>query len=275
MSDQINVPHISVITPVYNGKKFIESCLQSVISQNCPLLEHLIIDGASSDGTVEIIKQYASQYPHIRWISEKDRGQSSAMNKGIRMAQGKIIGILNCDDYYEPNVLPRILKIFETLPPSSFLAGNCRVFKDDGSIWYINKPCYLNISSILIGGDNNQFPHNPASYFYHKSLHDKIGFFDESDHYAMDLDFIMRVLLTANLKYVDEIWGNYRFFKDTKTYIAKENNQLQINKMRVMNIYLKKLPLFEQWRIKTKRSLKRLKKELSSKLEKGQDHDIA
>jgi glycosyltransferase involved in cell wall biosynthesis len=252
MSSQINRPHLSVITPVYNGKRFIESCLQSVISQNCAQAEHLVIDGASSDGTVEIIERYARQYPHIRWISEKDRGQSSAMNKGIAMSQGKIIGILNVDDYYEPALLPRVLKIFETLPTPSFLSGNCRVYKDDGSLWYINKP-RLNVSDILIGGENNQFPHNPASYFYHKSLHDKIGLFDEADHYAMDVDFVMRAISTAHPHYVDEIWGNYRFLKGTKTYVAKENNQLQSNKMRVMDLYLKKLPLIEQWRIKAMR----------------------
>jgi len=253
MPNQVNRPQLSVITPVYNGKRFIESCLQSVISQNCPQAEHLLIDGASTDGTVEIIERYAGRHPHIRWVSEKDRGQSSAMNKGIAMSRGKIIGILNADDYYEPGLLPRILKIFDTLPDPSFLAGNCRVFKDDGSVWYINKPSRLNVSDILIGGVNNQFPHNPASYFYHKSLHDKIGHFDESDHYAMDLDFIMRALFSAHFQYVNEIWGNYRFLKGTKTYIAKENSQLQLNKMRVMDLYLKKLPLIEQWRIKTMR----------------------
>src|ERR1035437_731800 len=100
MKNLINNPLISIITPVYNGERFIESCLQSVISQNCPQAEHLIIDGTSRDGTVKIIDRYARQYPHIRWISQKDRGQSSAMNKGVTMSQGKIIGILNCDDYY-------------------------------------------------------------------------------------------------------------------------------------------------------------------------------
>jgi glycosyltransferase involved in cell wall biosynthesis len=251
----MNGPLLSVITPVYNGKRFMESCLQSVIGQNCQQAEHVIVDGGSRDGTVEIIKKYAQQYPHIRWASKKDSGQSSAMNKGIAMAHGKIIGILNCDDYYEPGIFPKVLKIFDSLPEPSFVAGNCRVFKDDGSIWYTNRPSKLNIVDILIGGVDRQFPHNPASYFYHKSLHDKIGLFDEADHYAMDLDFIMRALLAAHLQYVNEIWGNYRFLKGTKTYEAKANNELQTNKMRVMDIYLKKLPLMKQWRIKVKRYL--------------------
>jgi glycosyltransferase involved in cell wall biosynthesis len=95
---------ISIITPVYNGEEFIESCIKVVIDQACPEVEHIIVDGGSTDQTVDIIKQYAKQYPHIRWISEKDRGQSDAINKGIAMAKGEILSILNVDDYYEPNV---------------------------------------------------------------------------------------------------------------------------------------------------------------------------
>ena len=96
---------ISIITPVYNGKRFIEFCIKNVIDQKCPNMEHIIVDGGSTDGTVEIIQRYAERYKHIRWVSEKDKGQSDAMNKGIRLAEGNIIGILNADDYYEPNVL--------------------------------------------------------------------------------------------------------------------------------------------------------------------------
>ncbi|MBN3951472.1 MAG: glycosyltransferase [Nostoc sp. NMS7] len=79
---------ISVITPVYNGDKFIESCLQNVINQNFAEVEHIIVDGGSTDKRIDIIKDYANQHPHIHWISEKDQGQSDAMNKGISMAQG-------------------------------------------------------------------------------------------------------------------------------------------------------------------------------------------
>ena len=86
---------LSIITPVLNGEQFIESCIKVVIDQSCPDCEHIIIDGNSKDRTVEIIKHYASKYSHIRWISENDKGQSDAMNKGIRMARGEIIGILN------------------------------------------------------------------------------------------------------------------------------------------------------------------------------------
>ena len=86
---------LSIITPVYKGVKFIDSCIQNVIDQNCSEIEHMIIDGDSTDTTIEIIKQYAKQYPHIRFLLEPVKGQSDAMNKGIKMAKGNIIGILN------------------------------------------------------------------------------------------------------------------------------------------------------------------------------------
>jgi glycosyltransferase involved in cell wall biosynthesis len=94
---------LSVITPVYNSERFIESCVRSVVEQNCPDVEHLIIDGGSTDRTMEIVKSYADLHPHIRWLSEKDKGQSDAMNKGLRLARGSLIGFLNADDFYEPD----------------------------------------------------------------------------------------------------------------------------------------------------------------------------
>jgi len=123
---------ISVITPVYNGERFIEACIQVVIDQQCSDVEHIIMDGGSKDGTVDIIKRYAEQYSHIRWLSEKDQGQSDAMNKGIAMAKGEILAILNVDDYYEPNVLKRVTEIFKILPEPSLLVGNCNIWDSNG-----------------------------------------------------------------------------------------------------------------------------------------------
>src|SRR5690349_9456456 len=100
---------LSIVTPVFNGGCFIESCLRNVIEQACPAIEHIVVDGGSADGTVEILSEYAARFDHIHWVSERDRGQSDALNKGIRMARGTVIGWLNVDDFYEPNVLSGVL----------------------------------------------------------------------------------------------------------------------------------------------------------------------
>lgn len=236
---------ISVITPVYNGEKFIEGCIKVVIAQSCSNMEHIIIDGGSTDKTVTIIRQYAEKYPHIRWISEKDKGQSDAMNKGILIAKGEIIGILNVDDFYNSNVLNRVLKIFKDLPEPSFIVGNCNVLNDRDVIQYVNKPKELSIIPLLL----NKVPHpfNPSAYFYHKKLHDWIGLYDTNEHYVMDLDFIFKAVQRAvEVKYVDETWGNYRSIQGTKTNLSKANGQhIQLAKY-IRKKHIRKLPLLQQ-----------------------------
>lgn len=210
---------LSIITPVYNGKRFIEFCIKNVIEQNCPDAEHIIFDGGSTDGTVEIICKYTKKYPHIRWVSEKDRGQSDAMNKGIGMAAGSILGFLNVDDYYEPDALNYVVGRFATLPEPSLLVGNCNVWGNDGKIQGVNKPEHLSLTQLLVSDESRfPFPINPSAYFYHKSLHNIIGLYDIQEHYALDIDFILRAVRHANSYYVDRTLGNYRYIEGTKTF---------------------------------------------------------
>lgn len=245
---------ISVITPVYNGERFIESCIKVVIDQACPDVEHIIMDGGSTDRTVEIIKQYAQEYPHIRWISEKDKGQSDAMNKGIAIAKGEILGILNVDDFYEPNVLNRISKIFKDLPEPSLLVGNCNLWNDEGNLIDVNKPAKLNLAHLLTGWWHKYpFPYNPSAYFYHTSLHQIIGPYDVNDHYSMDLDFILRAVQVATVKYVDETWGNWRIIRGTKTLDSGE--QVFYRNERLLRAYRKDLPLVQRWQVAIKYEL--------------------
>lgn len=237
---------ISVITPVYNGEKFIESCIKNVMEQSCSNCEHIIVDGASTDDTVAIIREYARQYSHIRWISEPDRGQSDAMNKGINLAEGEIIAILNVDDFYEPNVLNRVSEIFKTLPIPSFLVGNCQVWDEQGKLLYINKPKKLSLQDLLLGINVNPHPVNPSAYFYHKLLHEKIGFYSIEEDYIMDLDFILQAVQVANVKYVNQNWGNYRYIQGTKTFDDAINGQNIERYQKLLNNYSKTLPIMDR-----------------------------
>lgn len=214
---------ISIVTPVYNGERFIESCLQTVIAQQCSEVEHLIIDGGSTDRTVSIIQRYAEIYPHIRWISECDRGQSDAMNKGIQLSKGEVITFLNVDDYYESGVLNQVSQLFKTLPEPSFVVGNCRILNDHDEIVDINKPSKLRLFDLVLELNVNPYPCNPCAYFYHRSLHKLIGNYSIEDHHSMDLDFILRMVQVAHVHYVDQIWGNYRRIEGTKTVIDMES----------------------------------------------------
>ncbi|MEH2392946.1 MAG: glycosyltransferase family 2 protein [Nostoc sp.] len=247
---------ISIITPVYNGERFIESCLQVVIDQNCLEVEHIIVDGGSSDKTVDIIKDKANQYPHIRWISEKDRGQSDAMNKGIAMAQGLIIGILNVDDFYEINALNRICKIFLTLQEPSFIVSNCNILDQKDKIIFINKPNRLRTIDLLLerrvnddGIIDASFPVNPSAYFYHKSLHEQIGLYKVEDHYVMDVDFLLKAVRSSHVKYFNETWGNYRYYPGTKTFDDSTRGTSIVRIKHLFNDYIKTLSLMEQGQI--------------------------
>jgi len=241
---------LSIITPVFNGIRFIESCIINVIEQNCRGLEHIIIDGGSSDGTVDVIRAYAKRYGHIKWISEKDKGQSDAMNKGIRMAQGDILGFLNVDDFYEPNVLCRIIEYFKTLPEPSLIVGNCHRWNDQGEIYEENRPAKLGMRDLMLGWNINPCPVNPSQYFYHKSLHDKMGLYDEDEHLTLDIDFILRAVQVANVIYFDEFWGNYRFLRGSKTF----DDEKRAERYRaILRKYEKKLPLEQRMLITTTR----------------------
>ena len=211
---------ITIITPVFNGAKYIRQCIENVISQNCDSVEHLIMDGLSTDGTQKIVKEFAENHPHIRLISEKDKGQSDAMNKGIAAAKGEIISFLNVDDFYEPGVFNRILEIFKDLPEPSFVCGNLNIWNADGSLKHFNRP--NRISLVELVSNCFEWPYNPAAYFYHKSLHEKTGLYNRQNHFCMDYEFIMEAAQYIDLKHVDELWGNFVMVADSKTQNAHQ-----------------------------------------------------
>ncbi|MEM9923969.1 MAG: glycosyltransferase family 2 protein [Cyanobacteria bacterium P01_D01_bin.50] len=240
---------ISIITPVYNGEKFIELCIKNVIDQKCPDMEHIIVDGGSKDKTVEIIKQYAEKYPHIRWISEKDKGQSDAMNKGIAIAKGEILSFLNVDDFYQPNALNSVYKIFHKLPEPSLLVGNCNLLDNNDEIKSVNKPKRLKIVQLLTFTDFCIFPLNPSAYFYHKFLHQKIGLYKVDDHYMMDLDFIFKAVQNANIKYVDKVLGNHRQIEGTKTVNLVNSGKHYQHLSSLLEAHRKQLTKFQKFQI--------------------------
>jgi glycosyltransferase involved in cell wall biosynthesis len=237
---------ISVITPVYNGEKFIESCIKVVIEQNCPDLEHILVDGGSTDKTVKIIQEYAQNYSHIRWISEKDKGQSDALNKGIAMAKGDILAILNVDDFYEPNVLNRIAELFKTLPNPSLVVGNCNILGEGDRLINVQKPSKLTLYDFIQGYEISPPPANPSAYFYHKSLHERVGLYKVEEHYSMDTDFLFKAVQVANVRYVDETWGNFRYVRGTKSFDNAANGNFQKDYQKTIRNYIKDLPLSQR-----------------------------
>jgi glycosyltransferase involved in cell wall biosynthesis len=211
-------PCVSVITPTFNGIRFIDACIDSVVAQGAVVLEHLILDGGSTDGTIERIKDLCSVYPHLRFFSGPDRGQSHALNKGSDAASGKYISILNVDDFYEPGALAEMASLLSRERVPAMVVGDCRVVDERDQLRYVNRPDDLRLETLLLGWSFAPHPVNPCAYLYHRECHRIIGGFNENEHHAMDLEFLYTAASLIKLSYFPKIWGNFRLIPGAKTY---------------------------------------------------------
>lgn len=197
----------SIITPCLNAKDHIEVAIRSVMAQSHPYFEHIIVDGGSTDGTVDILKRF----PHLTWISEPDSGQSNAMNKGFDMATGDLIAYLNADDYLLPDAFSTVLPAFAS--GADFVVGDVLVKMDEG--YFVNSP-RLRFQEMIRHWEPNAFPNNPVGYFYRRAIQERVPF-NEDNHLMMDVEFLLDASLLTDFVKVDEILGVYRAFGDTKT----------------------------------------------------------
>ncbi len=233
---------LSVLTPVLNGGKSIRGALDSVLEQRFKSLEHLVLDGGSTDGTLDIVQAYAARYPHIHLISGPDRGQSDALNKGLLRARGDVIGVLNADDFYSPGAVQSAMHALSTVARPAFVVGLCNILDEAGAVREVNRPARLALRDLLLGLHVNAHPANPSAYFYDKQVHELVGPYRTEDHYSMDLDFILRAVQVAHCAFIDELWGNFRLVPGTKTYEDVQGGRLTARCEVVYRRYEKDLP---------------------------------
>jgi glycosyltransferase involved in cell wall biosynthesis len=251
-------PKLTIITPVFNSIQFIEKCIINVIEQNCTdQIEHLIIDAGSTDGTLEVIKKYAEKNKHIHYISEPDKGQSDAMNKGINLAKGSIISFLNADDVYYPFTLRRVLYLFKSKPGLEFITGNCKVVSQDGDLIYLNRP--KRVKAYHLFSYTEAFPVNPVAYFYKKEIHNKTGLYNTDDHHTMDYDFILKASLVTNIIYFNEDWGYAMYHDGSKTQQDLANNLMFEKKRKTFELNYNNAPLAVKVKAAFYKTLKTLK----------------
>lgn len=204
------LPKISIVTPSFNQGAFIEETIQSVLSQDYPNLEYIVIDGGSSDQSVDIIRKYESSMTY--WVSEKDSGQSEAINKGFRMATGEIVSWLCSDDLYLPGTLHKAAAAFQSSAETILIHGQSILFNERGK-------------EILKGADRNDLdlryfsviPFPQPSSFFRKKLIEEQGLLREDLHFAMDYDLLVRAALHYRIKPVDDVLSRYRLHKKSKT----------------------------------------------------------
>ncbi len=201
---------ISVITPSFNQGSFLEETILSVHRQTYPNFEHVVIDGGSTDNSLEIIQKHQDKFSY--WVSEPDKGQSDAINKGIKESTGEIIIWINSDDLLEPDALSKAATCFEKNPSALLIHGKSVLFGNG------KKP---KIIGDLKKDMNSRYlayiPFPQPSSFFRRSLINTTGPLDIALHYGMDYELLVRAALTGELLYCNEIFSRYRLHPKAKT----------------------------------------------------------
>ncbi|MCB0177879.1 MAG: glycosyltransferase [Anaerolineae bacterium] len=204
------LPTVTILTPSYNSEKYLEKAILSIINQSYPKLEHIIIDGGSTDGTLEILQRYNQV---VTWISEPDEGQADALNKGLQMATGEIIGWLNSDDTYQPGIIWETIRHFQKNPEVDLVYGNFNFIDEFDVPFYTHCTPKFSLISLLYG---NIIP--SVSMFFRHEVVKVVGNFDRTLHYVLDWEFVLRVALAScNISQIPDVWGNFRIVSGTKS----------------------------------------------------------
>lgn len=213
------LPLVSIITIVYNGEKFIEKCIKSVLDQSYPCIEYIIVDGGSTDHTVDIIKRYADSI--TSWISEKDKGISDAFNKGLRLAKGEIVGIINADDWYESYAVQRAA---QAIGDFDIVYGDLRLWKND------------KVDFVLQGNHEyleREMTVNHPTVFVKRECYEKYGLFSTQFKCAMDYDLMLRFKINhCRFGYIPAVLANMRWegLSDTQWLLGCKETLLIKNK---------------------------------------------
>lgn len=193
-----NKPLVSIITVVFNGEKHLEQTMQSVLSQTYNTIEYIIIDGGSTDDTVDIIKKYAERLAY--WVSEPDKGISDAFNKGIAKATGEIIGILNADDWYEADTVAQVVA---KIDQGDIFHGVMQYWDGDKKLHKTYPDASLLAKEMTI---------NHPTVFVKKWVYEKYGVFKLDYRYAMDYELMLRFFVNGVKFYaIDSVLTNMRY----------------------------------------------------------------
>jgi glycosyltransferase involved in cell wall biosynthesis len=193
-------PLISIVTVVYNGEKYLDQAIQSVLNQRYQNIEYIIIDGGSTDGTIPIIKKYQSHIDY--WVSEPDNGIFDAMNKGISKASGELINLLNADDFLETDTLELVAERYHSIKKPCIIYGHASALDDKNQVaaeLYSNLRYWRGMTT------------NHQAMFVHREVYNSVGVYNTDYRYAADYDFFIRTFKN-NIPYLslDKVIVNYR-----------------------------------------------------------------
>jgi glycosyltransferase involved in cell wall biosynthesis len=205
-------PLVTVVTPSYNQAKFIEETLLSVRGQDCLQIEHIVIDGGSTDSTLDVLRRYQSTYA-LRWLSEPDAGQSDAINKGFLLASGEIIGWLNSDDTYLPGTVARAVACLRDHPDVGWVYGDGYWIDVQGRVLSKCQSAPYDFKGMVYPGI---FIVQPTVFFRREVL-DRVGLVDVDMHLGMDYDFFLRLGHECKGRYIPNVLATRRLHPAAKS----------------------------------------------------------
>jgi glycosyltransferase involved in cell wall biosynthesis len=210
-----NYPLVSIITPSFNQGKYLKATISSVLSQDYPNIEYFIIDGGSTDESLSIIKKYASRL--AGWVSEKDHGQTDAINKGFKFATGSILAWLNSDDTYQPGAVRQAVDYLSRTPEVGLVYGDANFINETGTVIGRFPAAQTDFARLKRG-----YVHIPQqSAFWRAELWRQVGPLDPTFYFAMDYDLWVRLARISRFQYLPgHVWANFRLHSSGKSVVA-------------------------------------------------------
>jgi len=195
---------VSIVTPSFNQSAYLEQTIRSVLEQDYPDIEYIVIDGTSTDGSVDIVKKYSPRLAY--WVSEKDSGQADAINKGMKHAKGEIVAWLNSDDYYLPGAIQSAVEVFDANPQAAMVHGNMLAVDQTGQI--INQLHYrqLTLEDLLCF----QIIGQPA-VFMRRAAFEKAGGLDLNFHFMLDHQLWLKIAAQGSIVHINQTWTAARY----------------------------------------------------------------